>query len=243
MNTLRTGCSSGTTASLLAFSVSAVLLSACSSTGQRPSSCTGAEQASSRLFLQQVTDDSAIIKWRGDAEVACAGTDMNHLGIRVSAVDTAGHKLARVTGLEPDTVYYYSIGGAAVGMETQQFRTAPRKGEVPADGNTHIWLLGDSGTATEKFRGNYTHPGEALEVKQGFLKYNLEQAGNEGVDMLLLLGDNAYLEGTDAEWQGAFFDVYPDIIRSTATWTTIGNHEMGVAPLDVCLLVKLPECD
>lgn len=243
MNTLRTACSSGTTASLLAFSVSAALLSACSSTGQRASSCTGAEQASSRLFLQQVTDDSAIIKWRGDAEVACAGTDMNHLGIRVSAVDTAGHKLARVTGLEPDTVYYYSIGGAAVGMETQQFRTAPRKGEVPADGNTHIWLLGDSGTATEKFRGNYTHPGEALEVKQGFLKYNLEQAGNEGVDMLLLLGDNAYLEGTDAEWQGAFFDVYPDIIRSTATWTTIGNHEMGVAPLDVCLLAELPECD
>lgn len=29
------------------------------------------------------------------------------------------------------------------------------------------------------------------------------------MDLLLLLGDNAYLEGTDAQWQGAFFEIYP----------------------------------
>ena len=92
-------------------------------------------------------------------------------------------------------------------------------------------------------RGFTTHPGEALAVKQGFLKYNREQAGDEPLDLLLLLGDNAYLEGTDAQWQGAFFDIYPELIKQTAVWPTIGNHEMGAAPLDICIFGPLPGCD
>lgn len=232
-----------TTPTLFILFVLAFMLASCSSTEQRPSTCSGAEQTTSRLFLQQVTDHSAIIKWRGDGDVVCAGTDVARLDLRVAAGSEAHHKLARLTGLQPDTLYYYSIGGAATGVDSQQFRTAPPPGELPADGNTHIWLLGDSGTETEEFQGHYSHLGEALEVKQGFLKYNQKQADNEPVDLLLLLGDNAYLAGTDAQWQAAFFDIYPRIISRTATWPTIGNHEMGVAPIDICLLAALPGCD
>ncbi len=76
--------------------------------------------------------------------------------------------------------------------------------------------------------GRATHRGEARAVMEGYLKYNREQAGDEPLDLLLLLGDNAYLAGTDAQWQGAFFDVYGDLLHRVATWPTIGNHEMGV---------------
>jgi hypothetical protein len=232
------------TASLLfCLPAAALLLASCGTTSHKSTACTGTEQAASRLFLQQVTDSSAIIKWRGDATVACAGTNMEQLDIRVAASSEAGHNIASLAGLQPDTLYYYSVGGAPSGVDGQHFRTAPRPGKTPADGNTHIWLLGDSGTATEQFRGHFTHPGEAMQVKQGFLTYNREQAGNEPVDLLLLLGDNAYLEGTDSQWQGAFFDIYPDILRRTSTWTTIGNHEMGLAPINICLLATLPGCD
>jgi hypothetical protein len=30
------------------------------------------------------------------------------------------------------------------------------------------------------------------------------------------------------QWQTAFFEVYPDILKSAAVLPTIGNHEMGV---------------
>ncbi len=227
----------------MAFLLSALALSGCVTTDPVANQCDGVEQLSSRKFLQQVTHNSAIVKWRGDGGAACFGEDVSALDIYAGASTEGGHQVAIAEGLQPDTTYYYSIGGAAAGAQGQQFRTAPKPGEVPADGNTHIWLLGDSGTATEQFRGHFSHTGEALAVKEGFLKYNAEQAGSEPLDMLLLLGDNAYLEGTDDQWQGAFFDIYPQIIGATPTWPTIGNHEMGAAPLDICLLRNIPGCE
>ena len=200
------------------------LICACSMNRTADTPCTGSAQPTSRLFLQQITADSAIIKWRGDADTVCIGTDKKQLDRLIRASSVHGHKQAQLTGLRADTNYYYAIGGAARTTATQQFRTAPAPGKAPGDGNIHIWLLGDSGTATEHFRGKHTHVGEALAVKEGFLTYNREQADSEPVDLLLLLGDNAYLQGTDAEWQGAFFDIYRDIISGTATWPTIGNH-------------------
>lgn len=225
--------------------LSVLLASGCGDTREKPaaSQCNGTEVPTSRLFLQQVSSRSAIVKWRGDADVLCAGTDINKLDIQVEASSDGSHSAALLSGLVADTRYFYSIGGAGTGKPGQQFRTAPETGQLPADGNTHIWIIGDSGTATEMQRGVTTHPGEAVAVKEGFLKYNREQAANEPLDLLLLLGDNAYLEGTDAQWQGAFFDIYPELISQTAVWPTIGNHEMGVAPLDVCLFGPLPGCD
>jgi len=221
----------------------ALLLASCASTGQSIGDCNGVEVPTSRHLLQQVTDHSAIIKWRGEADIVCAGKDIDRLHLRVTASNEDTHKLVRLTGLAADTTYYYSIGGAGSGDASKKFRTAPITGQLPADGNTHIWLLGDSGTATEQFNGRYSHPGEALAVKNGFLKYNREQAGNEPLDLLLLIGDNAYPDGTDAEWQGAFFDIYPDLIGRTAVWPTIGNHEMGVMNFDLCPIISVPGCD
>ena len=213
------------------------LLGACAAQRTAPApACTGAETPASRLFLQQVSATGAIVRWHGEADVICAGTAMERLDIRVSASEDAGHRQAVLNALQPDTVYYYSLGGAGSAPAGQWFRTAPRAGQVPADGNTHIWILGDSGTETEEFMGRASHRGEARAVMEGYLKYSREQAGDEPLDLLLLLGDNAYLAGTDAQWQGAFFDVYGELLHRVATWPTIGNHEMGVTNVDVCTL-------
>ena len=61
-----------------------------STTGQRTAGCTGAEQSSSRLFLQQVTANSAIVKWRGDAGALCAGKNINKLDIHAVATASSG---------------------------------------------------------------------------------------------------------------------------------------------------------
>ena len=199
------------------------------------------DPAISRLFLQQVSDTGAIVKWRGGPDqLFYSGKDVTQFKTVTAEVE-AGHKLARIRGLEPDTEYYYSF--RTEGPVTA-FRTAPAPGKSPKDGNIHIWLLGDSGTETEQMFGKYNHPGEAAAVRDGFKRYNDEAANGEALDLLLLLGDNAYLEGSDEQWQGAFFDIYPEIVRATATWPTIGNHEMGVgAPFDMCLFRKIPACE
>ena len=209
-----------------------LLLSACSSDDES-SACIGAEVTSERLFLQQVSSTSAIIKWRGDANAVCVGDDMDNLATKVDATETSGnHKEALVTGLMPDQTYYYSVGGAMTAPDGQSFRTSPEKGQLPSDGNTRIWIVGDSGSSTDE---DSSHAGEAAQVRDGMRKF-VANNGGEAVDMFLMLGDNAYLNGSDANYQQGVFDLYTDEIKKLAMWSAIGNHEMGTFNFDYCQL-------
>lgn len=187
----------------------------------------------SRLFLQQVGPQRAIVKWRGDGGDVCFATKLAHLANRnwprcVAATETDGdHYEAVLTGLAPEQAYYYSVAGHA--DASQRFLTAPNSNKPPQDGNTHIWLVGDSGTRTEE-----GHEGEAEGVRDGFLAYNAANGG-ETVDLFLMLGDNAYVSGTDDEYQGAVFELYTEVLKQAAVWSTIGNHEMGVGSIPLGL--------
>lgn len=196
--------------------------------------CEGTEINPERLFLQQVGADRAIIKWRGNADGGaeassiCFGTSAEALAAASetpAVVTETGHREVLLTGLEPDTLYFYSVGGAGTALPTRQFRTAPVPGESPADGNVRMWVLGDSGTA-----GSSIDPegGDARAVRDGYLTW-VAANGGEPTDLVLMLGDAAYLDGTDAQFQAAVFEVYPEILSSAALWGTIGNHEMGLS--------------
>jgi len=193
-----------------------------------PVACSGIEVNPERLFIQQLGTDRVIIKWRGNREggseagLLCFGTDMNFLPLSsetAATVTATGHSEVLLSGLEPDTTYYYSVGGAATGGAGRSFHTSPADGSVPSDGNTRIWIVGDSGTAGDG------HP-EARYVRDGYLDFVVD-SGGEPADLFLMLGDNAYNQGTDLEHQLAVFDVYPEILANTPLWPTIGNHEMG----------------
>ena len=220
-------------------------ISACvTSTAEQQANCTGVELPVERLLLQQVSPTSAVIKWRGEADEICVGPQKDRLNTRVAATDEGHHKFALVTGLNPDTEYFYSIGAASVGAEGYRFKTAPSVGELSSDGNTHIWILGDSGTAgLRDENGDLAHKGAALAVKDGYFKYRQTNNVEEPLDLLLLLGDNAYLSGADAEWQESFFEVYPEIINSTLVVPTIGNHEMGVGEFNICPFRPVEGCE
>jgi hypothetical protein len=49
--------------------------------------------------------------------------------------------------------------------------------------------------------------------------------GSRETDLWILLGDNAYTDGTDAEYQDAVFDMYPSTLKSSVLWSTLGNHD------------------
>ncbi|MCR9186802.1 MAG: metallophosphoesterase family protein [Halieaceae bacterium] len=197
-----------------------------------PNPCDGTEVESSRLFLQQLTSSSVIIKWRGDATAACIGSSAELLATRFTAEETEGdHKEVRIDGLEAGSTYYYSVGGAPSAPAGQQFTTAPARGTAAAGGKTRLWVIGDSGTGGDDEREG--HEGEAAEVLAGLEAF--VEADGKAVDLFLMLGDNAYNVGSDFNYQQAVFETYPDLLKSVSLWPTIGNHEMGLGFLSPTL--------
>ena len=214
---------------LLAVSIAASVLTACSDgsddrTGGVINPCPGTETETERLFLQQLSDTSVIIKWRGEATTACIGASADSLDTLVEATVTDGeHKEALFSGLTPQSMYYYSIGGASTAPADQFYITAPAAGELPQDGNTRVWLIGDSGTNSDD---ETNHAGEAAEVLAGMEAF--VAADGEPVDVFMMLGDNAYDVGSDFNYQQAVFELYVALLKQVSVWPTIGNHEMGI---------------
>jgi hypothetical protein len=166
-------------------------------------------------YLQIVTPTSIVIKWRTDVSTdsivryGLAANTLNDAAIDV-AIDV-DHEV-KVTGLTPGTLYYYSVGDSgatlAGGDNSYKFQAAPRIG---ARHPTRIWVIGDSGTANSG----------AAAVRDGFMSFTVNRPAN----IWLMLGDNAYTDGTDFQYQLALFDMYPPLLRQTPLWPTLGNHD------------------
>ena len=76
-------------------------------------------------------------------------------------------------------------------------------------------MLGDAGTANNNQRA----------VRDAF--YNYAATNGRLADLWLMLGDNAYNNGTDTEHQAAVFDMYPTTLRNHFLWPVLGNHEVN----------------
>lgn len=170
-------------------------------------------------YLQQGTEHSIIIKWRTaiatDSRVDY-GTSAGKLDQSVidDSTTTTEHEI-KLSGLKPHTRYYYAVGdsmGLQEGDSSYHFRTAPTVG---SNGSTRIWVIGDSGTADTN----------AAAVRDAYLDY----AGSAETHLWLMLGDNAYNNGTDSEYQAAVFDTYPEMLRKVVLWPTLGNHDGRMA--------------
>ena len=167
-------------------------------------------------YLQQATPVSLIVRWR-----TAAATD-SRVRFRDSAVTltlAADHPLVTtehivpLTGLTPNTQYFYSVGSttetiAGDADPSYTFFTPPTVGTRQP---TRIWVLGDSGTADA----------DAAAVRTAYTTFT----GARYTDAFLMLGDNAYATGTDSEYQAAVYNMYPTLLRQTALWPTIGNHD------------------
>jgi chitodextrinase/tetratricopeptide (TPR) repeat protein len=174
-----------------------------------------AQQLERGPYLQQVTPSSVTVRWRTDIAtdaVVRFGTDVTLLDrVEVGSSSDTEHEVV-VTGLTPGERYYYSVGDAtgalAGGDASFTFRASPSTGTQQS---IRVWVIGDSGTADSNAR----------RVRDAYLGYS----ANRSADLWLMLGDNAYENGTDAEYQSAVFDTYPTILRNTPLWTTLGNHD------------------
>jgi Calcineurin-like phosphoesterase len=164
-------------------------------------------------YLQVGTPTSVVIRWRTDIATNTVAWISNSGSTSLFSLATAvtEHEI-RVTGLAPSTTYMYAIGYGtnkiAGGDTNHVFSTSPVPG---SRGPVRIWVLGDSGTKNQNAR----------DVRDAFYSWST----NRQPDLWLMLGDNAYNDGTDLEFQAAVFDMYPATLRRSVLWTTLGNHD------------------
>ncbi|MHA7943935.1 choice-of-anchor D domain-containing protein [Formosa sp. 3Alg 14/1] len=172
-------------------------------------------------YLQSGSPTSVVVKWRTDVETASVvnyGTELDNLYLNeTNAILTTEHEV-KLTGLEPNTKYYFNIANQSVvvaeSVTGEMFvKTAPVAG---TDQFVRAWILGDAGTGSVNQRN----------VRDAYYNYVSQTATHaDQTDMMLFLGDNAYSNGTDAEHQSYFFDVYDDMLKKSVAWSCLGNHD------------------
>ncbi|MEC9477301.1 MAG: DNRLRE domain-containing protein [Planctomycetota bacterium] len=170
-------------------------------------------------YLQMVTSSSIVLRWRTDNPTTSGIRFGPSPGALTSAVTSTASVLDHeitLTGLDPSTRYYYSIGtdsqDLAGDSNDHYFVTSPVVGTTTP---FRVWSIGDFGTAGAN----------QLAVRDAYYNY----AGTDYTNLWLMLGDNAYLNGTDTEYQQAVFNVYQDLLIQTPFASTRGNHETNSA--------------
>lgn len=170
-------------------------------------------------YLQMATSNSMNIRWRTDEPVA----GQVHYGLSPGALSQLAANPAllteheiKLTGLSPYTKYYYSIGtsyGAPLQGDTANyFYTLPLAGNT--DSLYRIGVIGDCGN-------NSTNQRNVRDQLSAYL-------GSNYMNSWILLGDNAYNTGTDAEYQAEFFNIYKDrLLKQNPLFPAPGNHDYG----------------
>ncbi|MBI4624812.1 MAG: metallophosphoesterase family protein [Verrucomicrobia bacterium] len=175
-------------------------------------------------YLQSATPTSMVVRWRTDAteaSVVAYGTTRDKLTLLAKSEGVVAEHIVQLTDLQPATQYFYVVGAAApkpptgkaaedapVRAATSTFTTPPPVGTAKP---TRVWVLGDPGTKNAV----------QIAVRDVYRKYT----GGRPTDLWLLLGDNAYPDGTDADYQKAIFEMYPDTLRTSPLWPALGNHD------------------
>lgn len=169
-------------------------------------------------YLQMATPTSMIVRWRTNVATNSRvryGLDPGALSSWVDDSTLTTEHVIALRNLTPNTTYYYSVGTTTTmlaGGPDYRFLTNPTVG---TEKNTRLWIIGDAGygnAAQQRIRDSY-----------------LQYTGATNTDMFVLLGDNAYNTGTDAEHQAALFDMHPLTLRQSVLWPVFGNHDAGSA--------------
>lgn len=183
-----------------------------------------AQQVVRGPYLQIGTPNSIVVRWRTDVPTDSSvkfGLEPGKLDKTVGTKWKTTEHIVALEGLSPSTKYHYSVGNAEKalvgGDAAHHFVTSPKHGTRQP---IRTWVVGDAGTASAK--GN---EGLQAKVRDAYYKFTAARR----TDVFLQLGDNAYSTGTDTEYQVAVFDIYKDMLRTTVTWPTLGNHDAGSA--------------
>ncbi len=163
-------------------------------------------------YLQMTSSSSTRIRFRTDNDSKPSiliGKSANSLTRTIKqSIATKEHELT-IDSLASNTRYFYKIvtETQSLGDSTYFFQTAPTKG---AKNKISFWSTGDM------------YPGQLqLDVVSGFKKF----IGNKYTNLYLTVGDNVYAGANDADFQANFFQVYQSLLKQSAAFPAVGNHD------------------
>ncbi|PSL30425.1 metallophosphoesterase [Dyadobacter jiangsuensis] len=166
-------------------------------------------------YLQVATPTSIVIRWRTDKpseSVVKIGSSSQSLGQTFADNTPVTEHEVKVTGLQAETRYYYSIGSQSAVLQTGDHNYFQTSAVAGKPGKYRFGLLGDCGTNSII----------QDEVRARMMDY----LGSNYMNAWLLLGDNAYSFGRDAEYQSNFFNRYKDnLLKMYPLFPSPGNHD------------------
>jgi hypothetical protein len=182
-------------------------------------------------YLQAVTQTSAVVAWAAwpepmwvevrqeDETVARASATYGgdperreqHLTHRADKQSVAPGDFyvqrADVSGLEPETIYCYQLMSQAGPLtEPAPLMTAAQPGRT-ADHPIRFVMLADTGS------------GSAAQTAIA------RRMASTPFDFMVFAGDVAYEQGSAAQLQSKFFEIYRDYLAFAPAFLAIGNHE------------------
>lgn len=167
-------------------------------------------------YLQKVSANNINIKWRTSTPLNSKvwyGTSQGNLTQTQSNNNVGTNHEIILSGLQSSTTYYYAIGSSLGQISSQanyHFKTSPVIGTIEP---IRTWVIGDFG------KGNQ----QQVDVMNSYLDYT----GSRGTDVWLWMGDNAYQDGEDSEYQTKVFEQYDSIFPFMPFFPTPGNHDYG----------------
>jgi predicted MPP superfamily phosphohydrolase len=174
-------------------------------------------------YLGSRGETNIAIRWRtAETTVGRVRFGTNSASLDRYADDGASRTdhVVALTGLAPDTRYYYCIGtpnGVLKQSASYYFTTAPRIGTARS---TRIWFLSDFG-----------QKGDATQVAVRNAYQSLTATEGKEADLWLTGGDNEQsgLAGADSDYQTSVFNVYSNLLPNLPVFPTPGNHDGGAA--------------
>lgn len=179
---------------------------------------TFAQEVSRGPYLQVNASESIVVRWRTNVATnsrVTFGTSLDNLSEEVVLNNETTEHIVKIEGLTPYTKYYYTVGTTDQILDGPSekifFKTAPIPGtELPI----RVWAIGDFG------KGNQGQK----DVRDTYLDY----VGNDETNVWIWLGDNAYNDGTQEEYQNKVFDStysYKNLFKYIPFWPCPGNHD------------------
>jgi hypothetical protein len=168
-------------------------------------------------YLQKLTPNGITIRWRTDLPCNSTvqyGTSTAYGNTTSDAALTTEH-IVSLNGLTPATNYFYTVGTSSQKLQgdvKNNFYTAPLVGSTAP---IRIWAIGDFGNGST----------QQAAVRNSYSTYT----GTTPTNLWIWLGDNAYANGTDLEFQNYVFAQYPDQFKSYPLFPSPGNHDYAGA--------------
>src|SRR4051794_38246004 len=166
-------------------------------------------------YMNLATQTGIFIRWRTDIATDSKvnyGTSASNLTNSVADASLTTEHIVQLTGLAANTQYFYSVGSATQTLQgdgNNYFKTFPNTGSKQ---KVRILAMGDMGTGSNLEK----------KVQTAYLNYN----GTNLTDIWMLMGDDAYTNGLDSEYQKNFFNIYQlNLAKNHVLWPAPGNHD------------------